>query len=57
MPEWAYVTPAAYGTDTLADQIAWAFSFIFIDGKMRGLFSLLFGASMMLIIDRAVAKG
>ena len=25
MPEWAYVTPAAYGTDTLADQIAWAF--------------------------------
>ena len=57
MPEWAYVTPAAYGTDTLADQIAWAFSFIFIDGKMRGLFSLLFGASMMLIIDRATAKG
>jgi uncharacterized protein len=56
MPEWAYVTPAAYGTDTLADQIAWAFSFIFIDGKMRGLFSLLFGASMMLIIARAEAK-
>ena len=57
MPEWAYVSPAAYGTGTLADQIAWAFSFIFIDGKMRGLFSLLFGASMMLIIDRATAKG
>lgn len=57
MPEWAYVTPAAYGTDTLADKIAWAFSFVFIDGKMRGLFSLLFGASMMLIIDRAEAKG
>jgi uncharacterized protein len=57
MPQWAYVTPAAYGTDTLADQIAWAFSFIFIDGKMRGLFSLLFGASMMLIINRATAKG
>jgi len=57
MPEWAYVTPAAYGTDTLADKMAWAFSFVFIDGKMRGLFSLLFGASMMLIIDRAEAKG
>ena len=57
MPEWAYVTPAAYGTDTLTDKIAWAFSFIFIDGKMRGLFSLLFGASMMLIIDRAAANG
>jgi uncharacterized protein len=57
MPEWAYVTPAAYGTDTLADQISWAFSFIFMDGKMRGLFSLLFGASMVLIIDRATANG
>ena len=57
MPEWAYISPAAYGTDTLADKIACAFSFVLIDGKMRGLFSLLFGASMMLIIDRAVAKG
>ena len=57
MPEWAYITPAAYGGDSLADQIAWFFAFIFIDGKMRGLFSLLFGASMMLVIDRAVAKG
>ena len=57
MPEWAYITPAAYGTETLADQMAWVFSFIFIDGKMRGLFSLLFGASMMLVIDRATAKG
>jgi uncharacterized protein len=57
MPEWAYITPAAYGADSLADQIAWGFSFLFIDGKMRGLFSLLFGASMMLIIDRAAAQG
>jgi len=57
MPEWAYITPAAYGTETVADQITWAFSFIFIDGKMRGLFSLLFGASMMLVMDRATAKG
>ena len=57
MPEWAYITPGAYGTETVADQMAWAFSFIFIDGKMRGLFSLLFGASMMLVIDRATAKG
>jgi uncharacterized protein len=57
MPEWAYITPAAYGGDSLADQIAWFFAFIFIDGKMRGLFSLLFGASLMLVIDRATDKG
>lgn len=57
MPEWAYVTPSAYGGETFADQAAWFLSFIFIDGKMRGLFSLLFGASMMLIIERAEANG
>jgi len=57
MPEWAYITPAAYGGETFADRIAWLFSFVFVDGKMRGLFSLLFGASMMLIIERAVVKG
>lgn len=57
MPEWAYVTPSAYGGETFADQAAWFLSFILIDGKMRGLFSLLFGASMMLIIERAEANG
>lgn len=57
MPEWAYVTPAAYGGETLADKITWFLGVIFVDGKMRGLFSLLFGASMMLIIERADAKG
>ena len=35
----------------------WAFNVIFIDGKMRGLFSFLFGASMLLVIERATAKG
>lgn len=57
MPEWAYVTPAAYGGETLEDKITWFLGVIFVDGKMRGLFSLLFGASMMLIIERADAKG
>jgi uncharacterized protein len=57
MPELAYLSPAAFGGDTLLDRISWLFSFIFVDGKMRGLFSLLFGASMMLIIERAEAKG
>ena len=48
MPEWAYITPAAYGGETVADRIAWLFSFVFIDGKMRGLFSLLFGALVLM---------
>ncbi len=57
MPEVAYLSPSAYGGDTGLDLASWIVSTLFIDGKMRGLFSVLFGASMMLVIDRAVAKG
>jgi uncharacterized protein len=57
MPFWAYITPLAYGGETAADRAAWAISYVLLDGKMRGFFSLLFGASMMLIIERADAKG
>ena len=57
MPEMAYVSPRAYGGDTAADVAAWGLSFLFIDGKMRGLFSILFGASMLLVVDRAEKSG
>lgn len=57
MPDMAYFSPAIYGGTETPDAIAWALSFIFVDGKMRGLFTLLFGASMMLVIDRAEATG
>ncbi|ALJ11550.1 DUF418 domain-containing protein [Sphingopyxis macrogoltabida] len=57
MPEMAYVSPKAYGGETPADIAAWLFGFILVDGKMRGLFSILFGASMLLIVDRAEAAG
>ena len=57
MPEMAYISPAAFGDPSQADSVSWLVSFILVDGKMRGLFSLLFGASMMLIVDRAEAKG
>jgi len=49
----AYLNPMAYGIEGAADLASWAFSFVFIDGKMRGLFSFLFGASMLLVIQRA----
>ena len=57
MPFWAYITPLAYGGETEVERGAWLASYIVFDGKMRGFFSLLFGASMMLIIDGANAKG
>lgn len=57
MPEAAYLNPLAWGGKAPADLAAWAASFVLIDGKMRGLFSLLFGASMLLVIERAAAAG
>lgn len=57
MPTAAYFTPIAYGGDGPVDVAVWATNFVFADGKMRGLFSVLFGASMLLVIQGAEAKG
>lgn len=57
MPFAAYTNPVAYGAHSPADLASWAFSFVFVDGKMRGLFSFLFGASTLLVIERAEASG
>ncbi len=57
MPFQAYMNPTAYGLESQADLGSWLFSFIFIDGKMRGLFSFLFGASTLLVIQQAQASG
>jgi uncharacterized protein len=57
MPFQAYMNPVAFGSPGTADFVSWVFSFIFIDGKMRGLFSFLFGASTLLVIQLAQAKG
>jgi uncharacterized protein len=57
MPFQAYTNPLAYGMESGADLASWVFSFIVIDGKMRGLFSFLFGASTLLVIERARASG
>ena len=57
MPFQAYMNPTAFGLDSQADLGSWLFSFIFVDGKMRGLFSFLFGASTLLVIQQARASG
>ena len=57
MPSQAYVNPHAYDTGSWLDLASYFFSFVLIDGKMRGLFSLLFGASLLLVSDRAEAAG
>jgi uncharacterized protein len=57
LPANAYVDPLAAGHEGPADLVSWAVSFVLIDGKMRGLFSFLFGASMLLVVERAEAAG
>jgi uncharacterized protein len=57
LPEAAYFSPAAWGGTAPADIAAWFATFVFVEGKMRGLFSLLFGASLLLVVERAEASG
>src|SRR5690606_9717683 len=57
MPEMAYISPEIFGGAEPGDLAAWLAAFVLFDGKMRGLFSLLFGASMMLTIARTEQSG
>jgi len=57
MIEAAYFNPSAYGGWHGADLGLWATNMLVIDGKMRTLFSMLFGASTLLVIERAEAAG
>ena len=55
--EPAYMNPLAQGGAAGLDLGVYLFNFVMFDGKMRGLFSFLFGASTLLVIQRATAKG
>jgi len=57
MIERAYFYPPEYGFDGVGDRIMWTLNSIFVDGRFRSLFSILFGASLTLVIERAVARG
>ncbi|MDZ4306475.1 DUF418 domain-containing protein [Allopontixanthobacter sp.] len=48
----AFLVPHGETSDWL-----WVIQFVLIDGKMRGLFTLLFGAGLMLFIEKAWARG
>jgi uncharacterized protein len=57
-PMDAYMYPTAFKVDA-GDPGGWMWiaQFILIDGKMRGLFTLLFGAGVYLFMERAWARG
>ena len=57
MPGYAYVDPHFYGGATGLNLAIWRIVYVLADGKMRGLFTILFGASLLLIADRAEQSG
>ncbi|MEM7780055.1 MAG: DUF418 domain-containing protein [Pseudomonadota bacterium] len=57
-PFSAYIYPGAFLVPTGdPDGWMWIAQFVLVDGKMRGLFTLLFGAGMYLFMERAWARG
>jgi uncharacterized protein len=43
--------------ENLASSLTWLAQFVLLDGKVVGLFAMLFGASTLLVIDRAEMEG
>jgi uncharacterized protein len=57
LPKPAYNNLDSQGTDSVLDWIFGIFGEIFIDQKTMAIFSMLFGAGIVLFADRAEAKG
>lgn len=49
--------PSIFGPLDAGSIAVWLFDLVFVDGKMRSLFAILFGAGLALFIDRVEAKG
>ena len=57
MPQAAYFNPTAYGDLTGANRYVWIAGRMFADQKFMTIFSLLFGAGIVLMTGRAEARG
>jgi uncharacterized protein len=55
--EGAYHYPPEFGFHSVGDRAMWALNSIFVDGRLRALFSILFGASLTVVVMRAVEAG
>ena len=53
LPHWAYDDPTVAGNRSPADYWTWAVNAVLFEGKMRTIFSMLFGAGVVLITSRA----
>lgn len=56
-PTSASFSPNLPASGSAADNWAFAFNLLFFEGKMRALFSILFGASLLLFIERREEQG
>lgn len=57
MPGLEYMLPAYSGPADTAELVPWIINRFTVEGKMMSLFSILFGAGLILFIHRAKAKG
>jgi uncharacterized protein len=57
LPLAADFNPKLSGGATGLNLAMFALQFVFFDGKMRGIFSMMFGAGSYLLISRAVGRG
>lgn len=57
LPDTAYSDPTTAGGHTGPNLAIYAFNHVLFEGKMRGLFSLLFGAGLILLTSRAESRG
>ena len=53
---FAYSDPTNFGGDTGVNLLAWMTTTLFFEGTMRGLFTLLFGAGIILLTQRLEGK-
>ena len=53
----AYENPTTYGGSEGPNLLVWAMNAMFFEGTMRGIFSMLFGAGVVLLTSRLEARG
>jgi uncharacterized protein len=57
MPAAAYINPRAYGGTGPVDTLLWGLSFLLVEDKFRALFAMLFGAGIVILIERGTLRG
>lgn len=53
LPSPAYFNPSAAGSESLLDWLVWGLSFVLVEDKFRSLFAMLFGAGVVILLERA----